>query len=208
MEWVMQIGSVVAFWGVSALFVLTPGADWAYSITAGLARRTVPAVLGLLAGHVLATAVVATGVGGLVAAFPAAMTVLTIAGSAYLVWLGVGNLRHPSVVHAGAAQAAGSRWRWGLRGFGVSGLNPKVFLLFLAILPQFVLPAGAVPTGVQILILGLVHVTSCAVVYLLVGYGAHTVLGSRPVAARAVGIASGIAMIGIGLFLIADKLLR
>ena len=49
---------------------------------------------------------------------------------------------------------------------------------------------------------------SCAVVYLLVGYGAHAVLGSRPAAARAVGIVSGIVMIGIGLFLIAEKLLR
>ena len=148
----MQIGSVMAFCCVSALFVLTPGADWAYSITA---------VLGLLTGHVVATAVVAAGVGSVVAALPAAITVLTVAGSAYLVWLGVGSLRHPCVVHAGVDQAAGSAWRWGLGGFGVSGLNPKVFLLFLAILPQFVLPTGTVPTGVQILILGLVHVASC-----------------------------------------------
>jgi threonine/homoserine/homoserine lactone efflux protein len=46
--------SVIAFWGVSALFVLTPGADWAYAITAGLQRRVLPAVLGLLTGHVVA----------------------------------------------------------------------------------------------------------------------------------------------------------
>ena len=33
--------AVVAFWAVSLMFVLTPGADWAYAIAAGLRHRTV-----------------------------------------------------------------------------------------------------------------------------------------------------------------------
>ena len=54
----MTAGTVVAFWAVSLVFVLTPGADWAYAIAAGLRHRTVvPAVGGLLAGHLAATAV-------------------------------------------------------------------------------------------------------------------------------------------------------
>lgn len=47
-----------------------------------------PAVGGLLAGHLLATAVVAAGVAALVARSSLAMTALTVAGAAYLVWLG------------------------------------------------------------------------------------------------------------------------
>ncbi|MEU7747462.1 hypothetical protein [Nonomuraea sp. NPDC049158] len=42
---------------VSSAFVVTPGADWAYAIAAGLRHRTVlPAVGGLLIGHLAATA--------------------------------------------------------------------------------------------------------------------------------------------------------
>jgi threonine/homoserine/homoserine lactone efflux protein len=41
----MPIATIAAFWGVSFLFVITPGADWAYAMAAGLRNRTVlPAV--------------------------------------------------------------------------------------------------------------------------------------------------------------------
>jgi threonine/homoserine/homoserine lactone efflux protein len=43
----MAGGTVAAFWAVSFLFVVTPGADWAYAIAAGLRHRVVlPAVGG------------------------------------------------------------------------------------------------------------------------------------------------------------------
>lgn len=67
----MEPSMLAAFWAVSLLFVITPGADWAYAISAGLNGRVViPAVSGLLSGHLLATLVVAAGVGGLVARYP------------------------------------------------------------------------------------------------------------------------------------------
>lgn len=204
----MLAGAVLAFWGVSMLFVITPGADWAYAITAGLARRATPAVLGLLTGHLAATVVVAAGVGSVVANAPAALIVLTIAGSLYLVWLGIGTLRRPAIVHAGPGAVAVTSWRWGVKGFGVSGLNPKLLLLFLAVLPQFISPTTGLPAGVQITILGLVHVTSCAVVYFTVAYVARRALGSRPTTARIVGRVSGVLMIGIGLVLLAEQLLH
>ncbi|WP_394525483.1 hypothetical protein [Paenarthrobacter nicotinovorans] len=37
----MPFGTLAAFWAVSFLFVITPGADWAYAISAGLRHRTV-----------------------------------------------------------------------------------------------------------------------------------------------------------------------
>ena len=59
----MAIGTLTAFWAVSFLLVLVPGADWAYAIAAGLRDRSVlPAVAGLLAGYAVLTAVVAAGV--------------------------------------------------------------------------------------------------------------------------------------------------
>ncbi len=98
----MAGGTVAAFWAVSFLFVVTPGADWAYAIAAGLRHRTVlPAVGGLLAGHLAATAVVAAGVAALVARSPLVLTALTVAGAAYLVWLGIGMLARPAAPQAG-----------------------------------------------------------------------------------------------------------
>ena len=204
----MNSGAILVFWGVSVLFVITPGADWAYAITAGLHRRVPSAVAGMLTGHLVATLIVAAGAGAVVMSIAGALTVLTVAGSLYLVWLGIGTLRHPSVVHASTDAAAGPASRWWLKGFGVSGLNPKVFLLFLAVLPPFTDPGASWPLAAQISVLGLVHVASCAIVYLAVGYGAHAVLRSRPVAARVVSRISGIAMIGIGLFLFVERMLH
>jgi threonine/homoserine/homoserine lactone efflux protein len=202
----MGIAAIAAFWGVSILFVVTPGADWAYAITAGMRQRTVPAVGGMLTGHVAATLVVAAGVGALISGLPAALTALTVTGALYLVWLGISTLRRPAVVHADdqVASTAVAIWWW--KGFGVSGLNPKVFLLFLAILPQFTDRTSDWPLAAQIVVLGLVHVASCAVVYLAVGFGADSLLRTRPTAARVVSRVSGIAMIAIGAFLFIERL--
>jgi threonine/homoserine/homoserine lactone efflux protein len=135
----MPVATIAAFWGVSMLFVVTPGADWAYVIGAGLRNKSVlPAVGGLLSGHLTATLVVAARVAALLASSPVVMTVLTVVGAAYLVWLGIGMLRRPATVEAYAGNESGSRLRQAIKGAGISGLNPKVFLLFLALLPQFV----------------------------------------------------------------------
>jgi threonine/homoserine/homoserine lactone efflux protein len=92
-------------------------------------------------------------------------------------------------------------------GLGVSGLNPKVFLLFLALLPQFVDADAGWPVATQILCLGLVHVASCAVIYTLVGTGARSVLRTRPAAARTVTRVSGAAMLVIGTILIIEQVI-
>jgi threonine/homoserine/homoserine lactone efflux protein len=94
-----------------------------------------------------------------------------------------------------------------VKGFGISGLNPKVFLLFLALLPQFVVAPATWSVATQILVLGLVHVANCAVVYTGVGVGARRVLLARPAAARGVSQVSGAAMIVIGAVLIDEQIL-
>jgi threonine/homoserine/homoserine lactone efflux protein len=165
-----------------------------------------PAVGGLLAGHLTATAVVAAGVAALVARTPLILTALTVFGALYLAWLGMGTLAHPATPQASAQQAPGSWVRQAARGLGISGLNPKVFLLFLALLPRFTDPEAQWPFEVQILALGLVHVANCAVVYMAVGTGARLVLQARPGAARAVTRCSGAAMVVIGVVLLLEQL--
>jgi threonine/homoserine/homoserine lactone efflux protein len=134
------------------------------------------------------------------------LTTLTVAGAGYLVRLGVGMLRStgPSVT-AGADVGGRSGWHQAAVGLGISGLNPKVFLLFLALLPQFVQAHAPWPVPIQMVALGLVHVASCALVYTIVGTAARTVLSSRPGAARVVVRVSGAAMVVIGLVLVLEQ---
>lgn len=200
----MAVGAVMAFWGTSFLLVCTPGADWAYMITAGLRNRSVvPAAAGLLLGYVVLTCVVAAGVAALVAGTPMVLGGLTVVGAVYLVWLGTDTLLHPATPTAaeeGLSHASGLSQA--LKGVGISGMNPKALLLFLALLPQFTDVASVWPMGLQILLLGLVHILSCAVVYSGVGLGARTLLRARPTLARAVSRLSGAAMVTIGLVLL------
>ncbi|MGW6007173.1 LysE family translocator [Oerskovia enterophila] len=204
----MSVATIAAFWAVSLVFVVTPGADWAYAITAGLRHRSVlPAVGGMLAGHLAAALVVAAGVGVLVSRSPAVLTILTMLGAAYIAWLGVTMLARPGGPVTEGDHVAGSWVRQAAKGLGTSGLNPKVLLLFLALLPQFTDPAGRWPVGAQIAALGAVHMVGCAVVYLLVAFGARHVLRSRPGASRVVTRVSGVAMILIGTALVLEQAL-
>ncbi|MYR31984.1 LysE family transporter [Nocardiopsis alba] len=205
----MGAGAVATFWTVSVLLVMVPGADWAYAISAGLRDRSVlPAVGGLVIGYVALTAVVAGGVAALVTGTPGLLTGLTVLGSVYLIWLGAATLARPAVPGVGAADETSGSWVARMvTGTGVSGLNPKALLLFVALLPQFTDPDGGWPLAAQIGALGLVHTVSCGVIYLGVGVLARRVLGARPAAARMVTRVSGAAMVIIGAVLLIGRLL-
>jgi len=202
----MAISSIAAFWSVSLLMVLVPGADWAYAIAAGLRDRTVlPAVGGLLAGHLALTGVVAAGVAAVVADSPVILTVLTTVGAVYLMWLGITTVAHPPTPQAQADDGRVSWLRRAAKGAGTSGLNPKALLLFLALLPQFIVRDATWPFAAQIVLMGLVHTANCGAVYTGVGTTARRVLRARPAAARAVSRTSGAAMILIGVLLVAER---
>lgn len=205
----MSPSILTTFWAVSFLFVITPGVDWAYAISAGIrGRRVVPAVSGMLLGHLAATGLVAAGVGALVANIPLALTMLTVAGAGYLLWLGVGLIHNPTPPSTEITGTPDNAVQWLLKGVGVSGLNPKVFLLFLALLPQFSDPESSWPLPMQMLLLGSIHIVSCGVIYLLVGYGSQVVLQARPSAAKLVNRISGIAMTGIAFLLLIEPVIQ
>lgn len=206
----MPASSIAAFWGVALLLIVVPGADWAFTISAGLRGRSViPAVGGLVLGYGGMTVVVAAGVGALVAANPQALTALTVLGGGYLMWHGVQTLASPSAPVTTTTAAEGPEktdWATLAQGVGVSGLNPKGLLIFVALLPQFTSPDRAWPLAVQMSTLGLVFIFTCAAFYLALGSVARTILHSRPAAARAVSRLSGAGMSIVGAFLIIDRL--
>ncbi|WP_432754127.1 LysE family translocator [Streptomyces sp. JL2001] len=137
---------------------------------------------------------------------PAALTALTVAGAGYLLWLGWGVLRQPTVPAATGESADTSRLQAMLKGIGISGLNPKALLLYFSLFPQFIDSATGWPVAAQTGLLRTMHLTACAVVYLAVGVLARTVLGTRPSAARVVTRISGVMMIAIGALLLVERL--
>ncbi|MEU3194347.1 LysE family translocator [Streptomyces sp. NPDC006992] len=211
----MAASSIAAFFALSFLLVLVPGADWAFTITSGLRDRSVvPAVGGLMLGYVGLTAVVVAGVAALVARTPGVLTSLTALGAGYLVWLGAttfagakeaGLPQTDDGTGAATAAAGGARSRV-LKGAGVSGLNPKALLLYVALLPQFADQHGQWPLAFQIGLLGLLHMCTAGAVYLGLGSLARTVLRARPTAARLVTRLSGVAMILLGALLLVEQL--
>jgi threonine/homoserine/homoserine lactone efflux protein len=215
----MAASSVVAFWAVALLLIMVPGADWAFVLGSSLGGRTaVPAVGGLVLGYAAVTVIVAAGVGTLVARSPAFLSGLTIVGGLYLIWHGARTLARAAAPGAQPGAPGGTAPRGGrpagprggratlVRGMGVSALNPKGLLLFLALLPQFTSPRWSWPLGAQLGLLGLVFILSCAGFYLCLGSLARRILNARPAAARAVTRFSGAAMILIGALLLIERL--
>lgn len=202
----MDSGLLFSFLAVDLLLVCVPGADWAYVIATALRGSSVPrAVAGLVCGYALHTVLATAGLAVLVAGSPRLLTALTVAGAGYLLWLGWSVLRRPAV--PGAADATPPAGRLFGRGATISGLNPKGLLLYLSVLPQFLTLRGAhLPVPAQTVALGLLHMAACAAVYLTVGTLARALLAARPVAARAVTRTSGAAMLGIGAFLLVERL--
>lgn len=199
----------LAFLLVAGALACTPGVDWAYSITAGLKQRSfVPAVAGLCGGYVLHTVLLMAGLAALLTGVPGMLGWLTVAGAAYLLWLGLTTIRTWRGASFGGAEvrAPANQFRTFLQGVGTSGINPKGLLFYVALVPQFVSPEASLPVPVQSGLLGLTFVLLAGAVYSAVALLARRLLHSRPGAARKVTLASGIIMVALGTVLLSEQL--
>ena len=90
----MEPQQLIGFAIVSFTLAMTPGADWAYAISAGLRPgRIAPAIAGLCAGYLVHTALIVAGLAAVVAARPELLSILTVLGAGYLLWLGISTIR-------------------------------------------------------------------------------------------------------------------
>lgn len=199
----------LAFLVVAAALACTPGVDWAYTIAAGLRQRSfVPAIAGLCGGYILHTVLLVAGLAAVLAGMPGVLGWITLAGAGYLLWLGVGTLRSwRGASFSADGGAAGTQLCTFLQGMGTSGINPKGLLFYIALIPQFVSSEASLPVPVQSGLLGLTFVALAGLVYTAVALLSRTLLQSRPGAARAVTLASGIIMVALGAVLLGEQLL-
>lgn len=202
---------IVAFSLASFAVAASPGPSWIYviSTTSDSGRSGgFAAVLGNAAGifcHVVAAAL---GVSAILTWSPVAYAVLKWIGACYLVYLGLRILRSQSPLSSAADDSDTARsWYSILRsGLWVNLLNPKVAILMLALLPQFVNPADG-HTVLRTVGLGSIHVliASCVLTCLVLAVG-----GGLPVFARSstfgriLKYVSGSVLIGFGIRLALD----
>src|SRR5579885_3316921 len=140
-----SITTFLAFGLVAFGMVLTPGPNMIYvlsrSITQGPAAGIV-SVAGVMLGFVVYVLCAAFGITALVFAVPLAYDALRFAGAAYLLWLAWQAVkpggRSPFQVKKLAVDSPGKLFAMG---FVTNLLNPKIAMLYLALLPQFIDPA-------------------------------------------------------------------
>ncbi len=124
---------------------LSPGPNGLLALTHGALhgrRKALYTIFGGAAGFTAVIALSMFGIGALLKASLAWLTVMKWVGGAYLVWLGIQVWRSPPIgieIQGSAEPRAG----WGLfRQGALSALtNPKGILFFAAFLPQFIDPA-------------------------------------------------------------------
>ena len=189
---------VIAIPGPSVLFVI--GRALAYG------RRTALAsVAGNVAGVQVVAMSVALGVGTLVQRSDTVFLVVKFGGAAYLVWLGIKAIRHRRSLESAIVVAAAPRggWRAAAEGFTVGVANPKAYVLFAAVLPQFAnSSAGHVP--LQLLMLSLVSLPIGLISdgsWGLAASGVRAWFARSPRRLELVGGLGGLTMIGLGVTL-------
>ena len=153
----MTLTTWLAFFVASWLISLSPGPGALSCMASGLKfgwRKGLWNIFGLQVGIMTLLALVALGIGTLIAASVWAFTAIKWFGVAYLVWLGVQKWRDASTAQLSEAVESGDSSRWALfrQGFLVNVANPKGLVFMLAVLPQFIDPQA--PQFVQYALCG------------------------------------------------------
>ena len=167
----MALDTWLAFFLASWIISLSPGAGAIASMSSGLQYGFVRGywnAIGLQLGLAMQIAVVAGGLGAVLAASSTAFYAIKWFGVAYLVYLAVKQWRAlpMDLTDDAAVRPIGKPMAMMFRGFLVNASNPKALVFMLAVLPQFVNPQA--PLLIQYLILGATMI--CVDMVVMAGY--------------------------------------
>jgi threonine/homoserine/homoserine lactone efflux protein len=188
---VVEWSSVLGVFAVALAMVLTPGPNMMYlvsrSVTQGR-RAGVISLLGVAVGFLVYLTTTNLGLSAIFIAVPELYTAVKFAGAIYLGWLAFKTLRPGGTsVFKPAELAADSAGRLFTMGLVTNLLNPKIAVMYLSLIPQFVRPEnghilaqGFALGGVQIV----VALTVNFLIVLAAG-GISVFLSNRPAWLRA-----------------------
>jgi threonine/homoserine/homoserine lactone efflux protein len=174
---VIEPAAFALFLGGALLLNITPGPDMAFTLAStarGGTRAGLAAALGVGAGSLGWAAATAAGLAAFLAASEHALTVIRLAGGAYLLYLAVRVLTEkdaPPITDGRSGVVASFR-----AGMLTNLFNPKVGLFYLAFLPGFA-RAEAGDVALQILFLGAIFSFTGTCVLMIVASAAGAVRG-------------------------------
>ncbi|GBU16442.1 MULTISPECIES: LysE family translocator [Methylobacterium] len=181
-----DLAVLLAFALVALGLVLTPGPNMIYLISRAVSqgrRAALVSLGGVALGFVIYMLCAAFGITVLLLAVPYAYDALRLGGALYLLWLAWSAVRPGgrSPFALRDLKPDGTR-RLFLMGLLTSLLNPKVAVLYLSLLPQFIAPDhGSVLS--QALVLGSVQIAVSVAVNAMIAMGAGSIarfLRERP----------------------------
>lgn len=178
--------ALLGFALVSLGLVLTPGPNMIYLISRSITQGPAAGIVslgGVALGFVVYMLCAAFGITALLLAIPFAYNALRFAGAAYLLWLAWQAVkpggRSPFQVRQ---LAIDSPHKLFAMGFITNLLNPKIAMLYLALLPQFIDPAvGSVLA--QSVVLGAIQIAISVSVNAVIALAAGSIalfLANRP----------------------------
>ncbi|MFI7133366.1 LysE family translocator [Nonomuraea sp. NPDC050153] len=179
-------GGLIGIALVSLGMVLTPGPNMVYLISRSIAqgrRAGLISLTGVFLGFTLYLTATCLGLTAVFAYVPAAYTALKLAGAAYLLWLAWNALKPggTSAFQPRQLEPEPPRKLFGM-GLLTCLLNPKIAILYLSLLPQFIDPSMG-HVLLQSLALGSVQIVVATTVNGLIAISAGALaafLGSRP----------------------------
>lgn len=208
-----MVGTQAVF-GIAAValaLVLTPGPNMIYLVSRSVVqgrRAGLVSLLGIAAGFGVYLVAAVAGIVTLLAVVPQLHTAIKIAGALYLLWLAWKAVR-PGGDSAFAPRQlpVDSAGRLFTMGLVTNLLNPKIAMLYVSLLPQFVdQQRGQV--AMQSLVLGLVQIGVALTVNALIVLTAGTVsrfLTARPGWLRIQRYAMGAVLAGLAASLLLDR---
>jgi threonine/homoserine/homoserine lactone efflux protein len=188
------------------VLILIPGPSVLFVVSRGVAlgrRAALATVAGNASGFALQLLLVSLGVGAIVARSDAVFTALKLIGAAYLVLLGIRNIRDRkklAQIFAPVATAPKPLGRIVREGFFVGATNPKGIIIFTAVLPQFI-DRGQGHVTVQIALLGLICIAIALLsdgAWAIASGTARQWLGSSPRRLERMSAGGGAMLIGLG----------
>ena len=158
MNFVPDLGTILAFAVASIVLIITPGPDMALQLSRSInygRAHGIMTFLGTMLGLLVHSILVALGISILIVAAPPLFLALKIAGAVYLLWLAWQAIRKGGGFRLAAAAKQRPTLRQSfLAGLMIDLLNPKVVLFFVTFLPQFV-HAGDPGAPGQLFVLGI-----------------------------------------------------
>lgn len=175
-----SLPTLIAFFALVLGMALTPGPNMLYLISRSLSQGPeagLISLIGVAMGFVVYMVLAAFGITAVFVAVPYAYDALRLAGAAYLLYLAWQALKSSGRSPFEVRQLPqDSPQRLIAMGLMTNLLNPKVAMLYLALLPQFIDPArGSVLE--QSLLLGCIQITVGITINGLIAASAGAIAG-------------------------------